>query len=234
MSVNEWSLRVGALLASLLLHGLLFWDTGSTAGNNAQQQAKRTVTHVSFRSAAAPQTAPQPQKEVAAKPPEAEVTEAPEPSPVPQPPKREQRAKKARQLKPTTEPTPQQEISPSVPTTEEAEKSPVAAETVAGTVQDPALIEQAKQEYLRRLMAHIEAHKEYPRAARRRRIEGDVRVVFTLHRGGAVSGVNTEGGHHLLAEAARIAVERATPMPAPPETLSLPWEVAFTMRFTIQ
>lgn len=234
MSVHEWSLRIGALLVSLLLHGLLFLHTGSTAGNNEQPSPQRTVTHVSFRSVAAPQAMPQVPQDTPVKPPEPEVTEAPEPPPKPQPPKREQRAKKARQPEPAPQPTPQQEVAPSAPTTEEAEKSPVAAEAVAGTVQDPALIKQAKQEYLRRLMAHIEAHKEYPRAARRRRIEGDVHVVFTLLTGGGIAAVATEGGHHLLAEAARNAVKRAAPMPSPPERISLPWKVAFTMRFTIQ
>jgi len=234
MIVNEWALRGGALVVSLLLHGLLFLDTGSTAGNTKQQMPKRTVTHVSFRSVAAPQTAPQPQQAAPVKSPEPEVTEAPEPPPKPQPPKKEQGTKRARQPEPATQPPPQQEVAPSEPTTEEAEKSPAAAEVVAGTVKDPALIEQAKQEYLRRLMAHIEEYKEYPRAARRRRIEGDVRVVFTLFDGGAISAVSTEGGHPLLAEAARMAVKEAAPMPTPPETLSLPWTVAFTMRFTIQ
>lgn len=233
MSVNEWSLRIGALLVSLLVHGLLFFNTGSTAGNDEQQPPKHTVTHLSFRSVAAPQTPPQPQPEVPVKPVEPEVTEAPEPPPKPQPPKKEKRAKKAHQPKPASQASPEKEMEPAVPTTEEAEKSPEVAEAVAGTVQDPALIKKAKQEYLRRLMAHIESHKEYPRAARRRRIEGDVRVEFSLLEGGRIAGLNTTGGHRLLSEAARQAVEQAVPMPAPPDSMPLPWQIAFTMRFSL-
>lgn len=233
MSVSDGSLRIGALVTSLLLHGLLFFNTGSTAGNNEQPVPKRTHTRVSFRSVVAPQTPPQPQPETEAKSPEPEVTEATQPPPEPQPPKKEKRAQKARQPEPVPPAARQQEVSPPVPTTEVAEKPPVAAEAVVGTVQDPALIEQAKQEYLRRLMAHIEAHKEYPRAARRRRIEGDVRVAFSLLEGGRIARLSTDGGHRLLGEAARQAVVQAAPMPVPPESLTLPWQVAFTMRFTL-
>jgi len=233
MSGNDWALGFGALAASLLLHGLLFFNTGSIAGNSEQVEPKRKVTRVSFRAVAAPQTPPQAQPETALTPPEPEVTEAPEPAPEPPPPKKAMQAQKARQPEPLAKAPPQQAVSPPVPTTEEAEKSPASAEVVAGSVQDPALIEQAKQEYLRRLMAHIEAYKEYPRAARRRRIEGDVRVVFSLLAGGEIGGLRTDGGHSLLDGAARLAVEQAAPMPTPPESLGLPWQVAFTMRFSL-
>lgn len=233
MSVNEWTLRIGALLVSLLLHGLLFFNTGSTAGNDERQPPKKNVTHLSFRSVAAPQTPPQAQPESPAKPLEPEVIEATEPPPKPQPPKREMRAKKASQQEPVPQVAPEKEAAPAMPTSEEVEKSPEVAEAVTGTVLDPAVVEQAKQEYLRRLMAHIEAHKEYPRAARRRRIEGDVKVAFSLLEGGRITGLNTNGGHRLLGEAARQAVEEAVPMPAPPESMSLPWQIAFTMRFSL-
>lgn len=222
-----------AIIASLLLHGVLFFNTGSVAGNNEQQKTRQTVTHISFRSVAAPKTPPQPEQVMPEKPPEPEVTEAPEPPTRPTQQKPEKRAEKARQQAPESMPPENQASATSVPTTTEAEKSPAVAETAPGTVADPALIEKARQEYLRRLMAHIEAHKEYPRAARRRRIEGDVRVSFSLQADGSLAGLQTEDGHHLLSGAARQAVERAAPMPKPPENLVVPWQVAFTMRFSL-
>jgi protein TonB len=231
MSVHDRAIAIAALAVSLLLHGLLFYDTGSVAGNVERERVKRTVTRISFRSVAAPQTLPQPPQPDTERPPEPQVTEAVEPPPEPVPPQPEKPAERARQ----PEPAPPQEppAAPPVESTAAAEKASAAAEAVSGTVQDPALVEQAKQEYLRRLMAHIESHKSYPRAARRRRLEGDIRVSFSLQADGAVAALQAVGGHRLLTGAARQAVERAVPLPMPPESLSLPWEVAFTMRFSL-
>jgi len=233
MSRNDWAIWSGAIIASLVLHGLLFFNTGSLAGNNEQVKPKRSTTRVSFRAVTAPQAVPQPQQPMPEKPPEPEVTEAPEPPPEPEPPKPEKQTQKARQPQKQPQPTKQRETPPT-PTTEVAEKKPAAAEAVKGTVMDPAVIEQAKQKYLRRLMAHIEAHKHYPRAARRRGIQGETEVSFTLQQGGRVSGVEVSGSQRVLVSAARNAVEAAAPMPQPPDNLPLPWEVSFTMRFTLR
>lgn len=233
MKGNDGAIWLGAIAASLLLHGLIFFNTGSLAGNNEQEQAKRHATRVSFRSVAAPQTVPQTVQPVPEKPPEPEVTEAAEPPAKPEPPKQEKRAMKARQPEPREKPVPQHEPPAPAATAAEAEKSPAASEAIAGSVEDPALIEQAKQEYLRRLMAHIESYKHYPRAARRRGIEGEVRISFTLHQAGRVSALVVDGEQRVLVSAARDAVEAAEPMPLPPASMALPWDVSFTMRFTL-
>lgn len=224
-----WS---GAITLSLALHGMLFLNIGSVAGNQAEPQPKRNVTRVSFRSAASPPTILLPAPKEAPKEPEREVTEAPEPRPKPTPPKPEKRGERARQVepRPALEPTPQ---TPPVPSSAAADKVPAVSEAISGTVDDQALIEKAKQEYLRRLMAHIEKYKQYPQAARRRRLEGDVRVSFTLQAGGQALALRVEGGPAVLGKAAQQAVEEALPLPLPPPTLSLPWPVAFTMRFTL-
>jgi protein TonB len=232
--MNDWAIWSGAIVASLLLHGLLFFNSGSVAGNTEQNKPTRSTTRVSFRSVTAPQTVPQPQQPVPDKPPEPEVTEAPEPPPKPEPPKPEKRAEKARQPEPETKPVREEQIPPPAATTAEAEKAPAAAEAVVGSVTDPALIEQARQEYLRRLMAQIESHKHYPRAARRRGIQGDVEVSFTLKAAGKVEGIAAVGGHRLLNSAASDAVTAAQPFPVPPDSIKLPWPVRFTMRFTLQ
>lgn len=205
MNRFDWSLRSIALVISLLFHGVFFLTTGSVAGNSEQAPAERKVTRVSFRTEVAPQAAPLPQPKV------------PEP-------KIEPRKKKAKKQR---EPVPKVEV-PKPPS------SPTAEAKVAGTVDDQAFIEKARQKYLRQLMAHIEGYKSYPRAARRRRLEGDVKVAFTLQPGGRVIGLSTGGAHNLLNTAASDAVTAAQPMPKPPETLKLPWQVSFTMRFTIK
>jgi protein TonB len=224
-----WS---GAVALSLSLHGMMLFNTGSLAGNQEQPQQKRHVTRVSFRSAASPPTTPQALPQETPKELEPEVTEAPEPPPKPTPPKPEKRAERAHEVEPRPSPEPAPQIPP-VPTSATAEKVPAASEAVSGTVDDEALIEKAKQEYLRRLMAHIEKHKHYPRTARRRHLEGDVRVSFTLQAGGRVVALVVDGGPEVLSSAALQAVEEAVPLPEPPPSLGLPWPVAFTMRFSL-
>lgn len=205
MSRFDWSLRSVALVISLLFHGVFFLTTGSVAGNTEQAPSQRNVTRVSFRSEVAPQAPPLPQPKV------------PEPKIEP----KKNKAKKQRKPEPKVE-------KPKPPST------PTAEAKVAGTVDDQAFIEKARQKYLRQLMAHIEGYKNYPKAARRRRIEGDVKVAFTLQTGGQVASLTAGGAHTLLNEAANSAVIAAQPMPQPPETLKLPWQVSFTMRFTIK
>lgn len=234
MSGNDWAIWSGAIVASLLLHGLLLLNSGSLAGNSEKLKQKRHTTRVSFRSVAALQTAPLPSQPMPEKPPEREVTESAEAPPQPEPPKQEERTQKAHQPEPKTKPVTKQEVTPPVPTSSEAEKSPAAAEVMPGSVDDPAFIEQAKQEYLRRLMAHIESYKHYPRAARRRGIEGEVRIRFTLHQAGRMSALVVDGEQRVLVSAARDAVEAAEPMPLPPDSMPLPWDVSFTMRFTLR
>ena len=226
-------LWAGAVALSLLIHGLLFFNTGSLAGNQEQQQKERRTTRVSFRSATSPPTMPQAvPEETPPEKPEPEVTEATEPPPRPTPPREEIRAERAREVAPQAPPLPKPPAPPA-PTTAAADKVPVVSEAVSGTVADPALVEKAKQEYLRRLMAHIEKHKHYPRAARRRYIEGDVTVTFTLQAGGKVTDLSVEGAQAVLSGAAKRAVEEALPLPEPPSALDLPWPVAFTMRFSL-
>ena len=233
MTGRDGLLWAGAVAVSLLAHALLFFNTGSLAGNQEQQRQERHVTRVSFRSVASPSTTPMaapvetPPDEV-----EPEVTEAPEQPPEPTPPKPEKRAERAREVEPQPSPELPKQTTP-VPTSAVAEKMPTVTEAVTGTVEDPALIEKAKQEYLRRLMSHIEKYKHYPRAARRRRIEGDVRVSFSLHAAGKLDGLNISGGQEILNSAALRAVEEALPLPEPPASLGLPWPVAFTMRFSL-
>lgn len=207
MSRFDWSVRSVALVVSLLVHGVFFLTTGSVAGNSEQPTSQRNVTRVSFRSEVAPQNTPLPKPKV--------------PEPKIEPQKKNKRAKKREEPEPMVE-------TPKPPST------PTAEAKVAGTVDDRAFVEKARQKYLRQLMAHIEGYKNYPNAARRRRIEGDVKVAFTLQSGGQVSGMSTGGAHNLLNKAAGDAVIAAQPMPQPPGTLKLPWQVSFTMRFTIK
>ncbi len=204
MNRFDWSLRSVALVISLLFHGVFFLTTGSVAGNSESAPAQRKVTRVSFRSEVAPQSTPLPQPKV--------------PEPKIEPPKENKRAKKKR------EPEPKVEV-PKPPS------APTAESQVEGTVDDQALIEKARNKYLRQLAAHIEGYKHYPRAAERRGIGGDVKIYFLLHAGGRISNLSVGGAHTLLNDATRDAVIAAQPMPQPPETMKLPEDIDIIMQF---
>ncbi len=232
MRLREWLIWASAGGLSLLIHLALFVDSGSQAG--VEKPAVPTNTRISFRSVAAPITPPQDAAQQEIKQPVEEVVEAPAPPPKPKPREKKKRAEKVRQLEPL-KPAPQPEpATPPVPSTETAQKPVLPAEAAAGSVDDPALLEQAKHEYLRRLMAHIDSHKNYPRVARRRGIEGEVAVSFRMLKGGEVSEVNIEEGHRVLRKAVEEAIVAAQPMPVPPSTLELPLELSFNVQFTLQ
>ncbi len=206
---------LGAFLISISLHGLLFYRAENIVGVDEREQAARSQsTRVSFRAQSAPP---------AAKPP-APVPE-PEPAPQPEPLEKSPPVAQAEPEPPSAEPREAAVEPMPEPESESAE--------VVNEAEAEALRAQARRHYLAVLMAHIEAHKHYPRSARRRAIEGKVTVRFQLLDGGQVGGLVVEGGHRLLRGAARDAVEAARPLPAPPEDVALPLPVEFAIRFQL-
>lgn len=94
--------------------------------------------------------------------------------------------------------------------------------------------EAARKRYLAGLMVHIESCKFYPPAARIRRLEGTIQVRFTLEAGGLISGLQVSNGEPILEQAAREAVERALPLPAPKGAASTPLPVSYQMNFQLR
>lgn len=91
-----------------------------------------------------------------------------------------------------------------------------------------------KELYLRALFSHIEAHKFYPPPARRRQLEGQVRVAFTIDRAGGVSDLKVSEGHPQLEAAARQTVLSALPLPVPAAGVALPFNLAYNMDFRLR
>jgi protein TonB len=72
-----------------------------------------------------------------------------------------------------------------------------------------------RADYLDKLRAHLARHKEYPRRARARGIEGEVRVAFTVHPDGRLTATRIQQGSdsRRLDRAAKRMLERAEPAP---------------------
>ncbi len=238
MTSREFGTWGAAFVLSVLLHGSLLISAGSRLGAEAPAVKQRqAVTRVSFSSVASPP--PEAPPKAVERPPE---PEPPKPEPPPKPkPKPKPKPEPKPVPKPAPEPRPVPSPPPAPAVTEPTPPQPTVAQAADSVpmptgqaVDEPALIEQAKNEYLARLIAHIEAQKHYPRAARRRGIEGSVDVAFKLGPGGRMEQLQVNGGQALLQGAAEEAVRAAQPLPEPPSTMALPLEVQFVIAFSLR
>ena len=110
---------------------------------------------------------------------------------------------------------------------------PVATTAAVESAGDPLELEKARQQYLGILLSHIEEHKFYPRAARRRGLQGIIQVSFLLHQDGRISDLVVADGHAVLQTAAKEAVEAALPLPTPPAEVHCPLNVSYGMEFKL-
>lgn len=89
------------------------------------------------------------------------------------------------------------------------------------------------EQYLQKLLMHIEEYKFYPSSARRRGINGEVTISFSVDAHGKVSGLDIISYSDVLKKAAVESVNSALPLPIPPTTFSLPHDVKFTMLYRL-
>ena len=136
---------------------------------------------------------------------------------------------------PVVEPLPTRSVE--VETTEPAEEQAAAASYAEAPLDQPALdqtaMENERESYLLRMLAHIDSHKFYPRKARQRGMEGKINIVFYLHADGSISDLQVSGGSRLLRRAARQAVQQALSLPRPPESFHLQQQVRFGMVYRL-
>ena len=158
---------------------------------------------------------PQPRLRPAPKPVDQRPTESP---PVDQPP-----------LKPQSEPEPQLAQPPaSAPTLPQAPAGPAASA--------PRAAEQAdlRARYKAQLLAAIERHKHYPARARRRGIEGQVQVGFSVMADGSLQDIHVVkgSGSKVLDKAALEALRKlGRVQPIPAELGLRRWELVVPMAF---
>lgn len=216
--------RLLAVGISALAHaGVLLWVADSVMRPAARAPILTQQTRVSL-------TFPTPPAPVPEEVPEPDP-EPPAPEPEPEPPK----PKPKPEPRPEPKPIPKRRPSPTPPPpAQQPSQAPVAAEQTMAGLPDPARVSQLREQYLSRLLGHIEAHKFYPTLARRRGLEGVIQVTFTLECGGGVRGVKVAGGHGVLQKAAEEAVLKAQPLPRPPKEVPCPLQVSYGMEFNLK
>ncbi|OOF14318.1 MULTISPECIES: energy transducer TonB [unclassified Salinivibrio] len=116
--------------------------------------------------------------------------------------------------------------------------APTHSEKVTGPAQGQLTVKGkvAKLNWQRRVHAHLAHYKRYPRFARRLKQQGSPRVTFTVNRQGEVQSVKlqTSSQFESLDEEAKALVQRASPLPTPPDALpGLTITVTVPIRFSL-
>jgi protein TonB len=90
-----------------------------------------------------------------------------------------------------------------------------------------------KNKFLARVRAKINKHKSYPRIAKKRGMQGSIKVKFTILRSGKVGHISVDGPK-VFRNSARGAVKSAFPINAKKAPISLPMSVNITLRYQIR
>lgn len=228
---KDWIIAVGAaLLVHVLALGAWYWMPASEpqAGAGGVRVALApAVAPVDDRAETQPQAEPEPalpvEEPVPVPPEEPEIETPPEEIPQPAPPveRQEQRAAAA----------------PSAPT---APSNTVSEQLSRATGSASALIgagdAEAEASYLAELTDWLARHKRYPRAARRRNLQGVAELSFTVTRSGDVTAYEITGssGYAILDREVTAMLERAQPLPVFPAGLRrASLEIVIPVRFEL-
>jgi len=121
-------------------------------------------------------------------------------------------------------------------------EKPIATALPASEVKSdsaPQRLSQAKhqhmleQAYLNHLMSIIKTHKKYPYSARRRHIEGNIKVLFTVDSTGKISDIHINGKSRVLIKATMNAIQDSLPFPAPSSELKTSIHSRFMMQYKL-
>ena len=89
----------------------------------------------------------------------------------------------------------------------------------------------AQQQYLAKILAHIESYKFYPRVAQRRGLSGTISISFELLADGRIRSLSVTGGPLLLRHAAEQSMQQALPLPRPAPEWPTPMSVSLAMSY---
>lgn len=232
-----------AFLAALALHGLILAVQVSSELPGLEAPARINVRLMELP-APTPVPAPAPLPDPVRPPPPPVDRARPLPSPKPEkkppPPPREPPVQASRPLT-APEPAPEPSLtsaSPIAPTpaVEEPIAAPPAPVAAPPAPAAPPVAASRLGEYLETVRLAVEAHKQYPSAARQLGQQGSVLVRARIMSDGSLAEVEvvTSSGHRHLDRAALAAVRNAAPLKAPSGfgLQDLVLEIPITFRLT--
>ena len=91
-----------------------------------------------------------------------------------------------------------------------------------------------KNLYIENILLEIEKNKFYPTIARKRNMQENVKVSFTLLENGDVTDLEINGRFKILRHAAKKAMLNALPFNTPPVEMQLPFTVKYSMAFNLK
>ena len=219
----NWSV---AILLSSLLYGAMFLQKGARMGTEISiAMPMPVITRLTFNQTAFNQEVPPEIEPVKPQPrpkPKAELKPEPKPEPVK---KTRPKAVAVKKVKPVEKIEKNEPVKPAAATPQShGQQVSVSSEKI---------LQQKREQYLQKLLSHIELFKFYPRAARRRSMEGNVIIVFTLQDDGSYQQLVLNGKRSVLVNATRMALEAATPLPVPADDLEFSRQIKFTMMYSL-
>ncbi|MFC6632710.1 energy transducer TonB [Microbulbifer taiwanensis] len=224
---EETARWLSSLLIVLAVYAVPFawWLRSSPAPEVSAPPAAAMVVELAPLPAAPPQPAEIPvdnERPEETPPPEPEPQKAePEPEPVPEVEKAEAVIPPKEAPPEEEDPQPPEESPPPPSASQEAPQvDDVAAAPVRG-VPSPGLDASRIPSWQNQLMLRLNEAKRYPTRARRYRQEGVTYLRFTMDRDGRVleKSIDQGSGYRLLDREALALIERAQPLPKPPEAL---------------
>jgi protein TonB len=197
------------------------------------------IKHITIVSLSQPSKILSPPTELAQPPKQKPIPETPKPKMAeplkPTPPIAAKPLLSTPQVQPVATPVPEVTAQPVVET-----KPTISTATVQSPAQSPTKsvpkvdLSAEKNSFFASLRSTIQRHLRYPTAARRRGMEGDVNVRFTLTDAGVIKNISVRQGENIFHDSAKLAVASASGVKIP-ETLrdSLPIEIELTLEFTL-
>ncbi len=251
---NRWSTPQSYVLLAMVLSAVIH-AASAFSYLIYQQYADETLSPKAEKSLQISFKTIIPQSKVTQKPAEETVTSPPEPvepvqakpepKPTPQPviadkssskPKSKKTKQIARPAKPVTrqkkivEPAKTETKVTKQQAVQETLQQPSSVQPLIAVGESPSAKE-IEEIYITSLLNQVEKNKFYPRKARRRNIEGKVKVTLSLNADGSIVNLNLSDGHKILRKAADKAIQKSLPFDRPPATLISPKKISFEINY---
>ncbi|MDD2451047.1 energy transducer TonB [Sulfurovum sp.] len=227
MSKNRFLL---SFLATSILYGMvgywLYYLTETTSVSEQKSPVKTIAMSVYAFQPEVLEEKPEPVEEETPPP-----VEEPPPEPKIEKPKPEPVVKKPEIKKPEVKKVKKEKPKKVVKKTEK-KPQPVQKKSALKSTRKQQSTAAEKNLFLSKVRDRINRHKSYPRMAKRRGMEGSVKVDFTILANGNVSGI-TVSGPKAFHTSAKEAVQKAFPVSIKDVPLSLPQKVSITLHYTL-